>query len=295
MPELPDVVVYLDRLEALIGGEPIERIRISSPWVLRTFDPPPDAFAGRRVTGLSRMGKRLVLECDDDLFVVVHLMVAGRLRRRDPGTAIPKKRGLAAFDFAAHTFLLTEEGTRKRASVHLHRGADGLAIHERGGVEPFEATAADFAAALTRERHTLKRALTDPRLISGVGGAYADEIMHRAKLGPLTRTDRLEPADLERLHAAAVAVLTEWVERLGEEAADGFPEKVTAFRPEMAVHGKYGEPCPVCEAPVQRIRYASNETNYCPGCQTGGKILADRAMSRLLKDDWPASLDDLEE
>jgi formamidopyrimidine-DNA glycosylase len=294
MPELPDVVVYLERLEALVGGEPIEQIRIASPWVLRTFDPQPEAFAGKRVTGLDRMGKRLVLACEDDLYAVVHLMVAGRLRRRDPGTPVPRKRGLAAFDFAEHTFLLTEEGTRRRASIHLHRGADGLSVHERGGIEPVESTPEEFAVALTRERHTLKRALTDPRLISGVGGAYADEIMHRAGVGPLTLTDRLEPAALDRLHAATVEVLSEWVERLRAEAGDGFPEKVTAFRPEMAVHGKYGEPCPVCGAPVQRIRYASNETNYCPGCQTGGRILADRAMSRLLKDDWPASLDDLD-
>jgi len=294
MPELPDVVVYLDRLEALIGGTTLERIRIASPWVLRTFDPPVDAFAGKQVTGLRRIGKRIVLECQDDLFVVIHLMVAGRLRRRDPGAAIPKKRGLAAFDFAGHTFLLTEEGTRKRASIHLHRGADGLADHDRGGVEPLLVEAGTFADALTSERHTLKRGLTDPRLISGIGGAYADEIMHRAKLGPLTRTDRLDEDALARLHAAAVEVLNEWIERLREEAGDGFPEKVTAFHPEMAVHGRYGEDCPVCGAPVQRIRYASNETNYCPGCQTGGKILADRAMSRLLKEDWPSSLDDLD-
>ncbi|MCB2223884.1 MAG: formamidopyrimidine-DNA glycosylase [Actinobacteria bacterium] len=294
MPELPDVVVYLERLEALVGGEVLRGLRIASPWVLRTFDPPPEAFAGVRVSGLRRMGKRIVLECDGDLFVVIHLMVAGRLRRRDPGTAVPPKRGLAAFDFDEHTFLLTEEGTKKRASIHLHRGAEGLSAHERGGVEPLEAGPAAFAAALTRERHTLKRALTDPRIVSGVGGAYADEIMHRARLGPLTRTDRLSADDLARLHAATRQVLGEWVDRLRTEAGDGFPEKVTAFHPEMAVHGRYGEPCPVCGAPVQRIRYASNETNYCPGCQTGGRILADRALSRLLKDDWPQSLDDLD-
>jgi formamidopyrimidine-DNA glycosylase len=294
MPELPDVVVYLERLEALIGGATLERIRIASPWVLRTFDPPPDAFAGRQVTGLRRIGKRLVLECRGDLFVVIHLMVAGRLRRRDPGAAVPPRRGLAALDFAEHTFLLTEEGTRKRASIHLLRGEAALADHDRGGVEPLLADAATFAEALTSERHTLKRALTDPRLISGIGGAYADEIMHRARLGPLTRTDRLEAGDLTRLHEAAMAVLTEWIERLREEAGDGFPEKVTAFHAGMAVHGRYGQDCPVCGAPVQRIRYASNETNYCPGCQTGGRILADRAMSRLLKEDWPSSLDDLD-
>jgi formamidopyrimidine-DNA glycosylase len=225
---------------------------------------------------------------------VVHLMVAGRLRRRDPGAAVPKKRGLAAFDFADHTFLLTEEGTRKRASIHLLRGSDGIADHDRGGIEPLTASAQEFAAAITAERHTLKRALTDPRLLSGIGGAYADEIMHRAQVGPLTRSDRLSEADLARLHAATQSILEEWTERLRSEVGDGFPEKVTAFHDEMAVHGKYGEPCPVCGAPVQRIRYADNETNYCPGCQTDGKILADRAMSRLLKDDWPRSLDELE-
>ena len=292
MPELPDVVVYVERLEAMVGGRVLERIRIASPWVLRTFDPPPDAFAGKRVTGLHRMGKRIVLGCEDDLHAVIHLMVAGRLRRRDPGAAIPTRRGLAAFDFAEHTFLLTEEGTQRRASIHLHRGGAALAGHDRGGVEPLQCAAGEFAAALTSERHTLKRALTDPRLVSGIGGAYADEIMHRARLGPLTRTDRLSSDDLARLHAATVEVLTGWVERLRSEVGDGFPERVTAFHDEMAVHGRYGQPCPVCGAPVQRIRYASNETNYCAGCQTGGRILADRALSRLLKDDWPASLDD---
>jgi len=294
MPEMPDVVVYLERLEALIGGETLERIRIASPWVLRTFDPPPAEFAGRKVTGLRRIGKRIVLKCEGHLFIIIHLMVAGRLRRRDPDTAIPRKRGLAAFDFERHTFLLTEEGTRKRASIHLLRGEGGLADHDRGGVEPLDVDAGAFAAAITSERHTLKRALTDPRLISGIGGAYADEIMHRAGIGPLTRTDRLTPEDLDRLHAATVEILTEWIDRLRREVGEGFPEKVTAFRDEMAVHGKHGKACPVCGSPVQRIRYATNETNYCPGCQTGGKILADRAMSRLLKDDWPASLNDLD-
>jgi len=294
MPELPDVVVYLERLEALVGGETLQSIRISAPWVLRTFDPPPGELSGKKVIGFRRMGKRIVLVCEGDLFIVIHLMVAGRLRRRDPGTVIPRKRGLAAFDFAEHTFLLTEEGSRKRASIHLLRGEEGLADHDRGGVEPLEADAGAFAAALTSERHTLKRALTDPCLISGIGGAYADEIMHRARVGPLTRTDRLTPDDLARLHAATVEILTEWTGRLRAETGDGFPEKVTAFHDQMAVHGRYGEDCPVCGAPVQRIRYASNETNYCPGCQTGGRILADRAMSRLLKEDWPGSLDDLD-
>jgi formamidopyrimidine-DNA glycosylase len=294
MPELPDVAVYVERLGALFRGEPLERLRVASPWVLRSYDPPPAELEGRTLVDVRRLGKRIALELDGDLFVVVHLMVAGRLRLRDPGTAVPRRRGLAALDFPAHTVLLTEEGTKKRASIHLLRGAAGLAEHDRGGIEPLEAEVEAFSDALHRERHTLKRSLTDPRLFSGIGGAYADEIMHRAGLSPMARSDTLGPGDVARLRDASVAVLTEWTDRLRAEAGDGFPEKVTAFRPEMAVHGKFGEPCPVCGAPVQRIRYASNETNYCPGCQTGGRILADRALSRLLKDDWPASLDDLD-
>jgi len=292
MPELPDVVVYLERLEALVGGATLQRIRLASPWVLRTFDPPVSAVEGKKVTGFRRIGKRLVFELEDDLFVVVHLMVAGRLRMREPGTAIPKKRGLAAFDFPSATFLLTEEGTKKRASIHVARGEEGLAEHDRGGIEPFDASLEDFTEALRRERHTLKRALTDAKLISGIGGAYADEIMHRARVSPVVRTDRLTDDDIARLHAASREVLGEWVERLRIEAGEGFPEKVTAFRDEMAVHGKFGQPCPVCGKPVQRIVYASNETNYCPGCQTGGRILADRALSRLLKEDFPRTLEE---
>ena len=295
MPELPDVTVYAERLAALLSGEPLERLRIASPWVLRSVVPPPSAVEGRRLVGVSRIGKRIVLELEGEAFVVIHLMVAGRLRRRDPGAALPRKRALAAFDFPAATILLTEEGTRKRASIHLVAGRDGLAAFDRGGVEPLDAGPGAFAAAVTRERHTLKRALTDPRLVSGIGGAYADEIMHRARLSPMARTDRLSAGELERLHAAAVEVLTEWTERLRTEVGDGFPEKVTAFHGRMAVHGKAGEPCPVCGAPVQRIVYADNETNYCPGCQTGGRILADRSLSRLLKDDFPRTLEDLEE
>jgi formamidopyrimidine-DNA glycosylase len=292
MPELPDVVVYLERLEALVGGATLQRIRLASPWVLRTFDPPVSAVEGKKVTGFRRIGKRLVFELEDDLFVVVHLMVAGRLRMREPGTAIPKKRGLAAFDFPSATFLLTEEGTKKRASIHVARGEEGLAEHDRGGIEPFDASLEDFTEALRRERHTLKRALTDAHLFSGIGGAYADEIMHRARVSPVVRTDRLTDDDIARLHAASREVLGEWVERLRIEAGEGFPEKVTAFRDEMAVHGKFGQPCPVCGKPVQRIVYASNETNYCPGCQTGGRILADRALSRLLKEDFPRTLEE---
>jgi formamidopyrimidine-DNA glycosylase len=292
MPELPDVVVYLERLEALIGGATLERIRLASPWVLRTFDPPISAVEGKKVTGFRRIGKRLVFELEDDLFVVVHLMVAGRLRMREPGTAIPKKRGLAAFDFDTATFLLTEEGTKKRASIHLVRGEEGLADHDRGGVEPFDASLEDFTDALRRERHTLKRSLTDAKLFSGIGGAYADEIMHRAKVSPVVRTDRLADDEIARLHAASREVLGEWVDRLRIEAGEGFPEKVTAFRDEMAVHGKFGQPCPVCGKPVQRIVYASNETNYCAECQTGGRILADRALSRLLREDFPRTLEE---
>ncbi len=294
MPELPDVVVYCERLAALAGGTPLLRLRIASPWVLRSVDPAPSELEGRVLTGVRRLGKRIVLELAGGFFVVIHLMVAGRLRRRAPGAALPRKRGLAALDFPAHTFLLTEEGTRKRASIYIVQGEDALAGHDPGGVEPFAADPALFAAALTRERHTLKRALTDPTLISGIGGAYADEIMHRARLSPLARTDTLEPGELDRLHAAVQEVLAEWVDRLRAEAADGFPEKVTAFHPEMAVHGRYGQPCPVCGTPVQRIVHADDETNYCPRCQTGGRVLADRALSRLLKEDWPRRIEDLE-
>ena len=294
MPELPDIVVYLERLQALVGGRPLLRIRLASPWVLRTFDPPASAIEGKRVTGLRRIGKRLVFELEDDLFVVIHLMVAGRLRMRPAGSPIPPKRGLAAFDFPDVTFLLTEEGTKKRASIHVVRGAGALADHDRGGVEPFSMTVEQLGDALRRERHTLKRALTDARLVSGIGGAYADEIMHRARVSPTVRTDRLGDDDVTRLHTATREVLTEWTDRLRAEVGDGFPEKVTAFHDEMAVHGRFGKPCPVCGVPVQRIVYSSNETNYCPGCQTEGRILADRALSRLLKEDFPRTLEDLE-
>jgi formamidopyrimidine-DNA glycosylase len=294
MPELPDVVVYCERLAALAIGSPLERLRIGNPWILRSVDPQPRDVEGRRLVSVRRIGKRIVLELEGGYFVVIHLMVAGRLRRRPPGTPIPGKRGLAALDFPNDTFLLTEEGTKRRASIHLVRGEGGLSEHDRGGIEPLEAGTDEFVAALTAERHTLKRALTDPRLIAGIGGAYADEIMHRAGMSPLARTDRLGREELSRLHASAREVLLEWVARLREEVGDGFPEKVTAFHAGMAVHGRYGLPCPVCAATVQRIVYSDNETNYCPRCQTGGRIFADRALSRLLKGDWPRSLEDLE-
>lgn len=294
MPELPDVAVYIERLEAFVGGQTLVRLRIASPSVLRTFDPPVSAVEGRTIEAFRRIGKRIVWEMGDDLFIVTHLMVSGRLRWRDAGVALPRKRGLAAFDFPHGTVLFTEEGTKKRASIHIVRGEESLAEHDRGGVEPFEMTVDDLADALRRERHTLKRSLTDARLLSGIGGAYSDEIMHRARLSPLVMSDRLDADEVARLHAAITTVLSEWVKRLRDEVGDGFPEKVTAFHDDMAVHGKFGDECPVCDAPVQRIVYASNETNYCPGCQTGGKILADRSLSRLLKDDFPRSLEELE-
>ena len=294
MPELPDVVVYLERLQAIVGEGPLLGIRLGSPWVLRTVDPPVEAVANKKVIGYRRIGKRLVLALEDDLFVVIHLMVAGRMRMRAPGTAIPPKRGLAALDFPTATFLLTEEGTKKRASIHVVRGEEELESHDPGGVEPFAMSVTDMATALRRERHTLKRALTDPHNFSGIGGAYSDEIMHRARLSPIVLTDKLSDDDIARLHSATTGVLTEWSDRLRAEVGEGFPEKVTAFHDEMAVHGKFGKPCPVCGAPVQRIVYSSNETNYCPGCQTGGRILADRALSRLLKEDFPRTLEDLE-
>jgi formamidopyrimidine-DNA glycosylase len=294
VPELPDVVVYCERLAALAVGEPLDRLRVAKPWVLRSVDPPVSALSNRTLTGVSRLGKRIVLGFTDDIFAVVHLMVSGRLRRRPQGAAIPSRRGLAAFDFPGQTFLLTEESTKKRASIHLATGRDALADFDRGGIEPLEASLDTFSEAITSEAHTLKRALTDPRLISGIGGAYADEILHQAGLSPLARTNSLGKADLRRLHSATCRVLTEWIDRLRTEAGDGFPEKVTSFRPEMSVHGKAGEPCPVCSAPVQQIRYADTETDYCAACQTGGRIFADRSLSRLLKDDWPRSLEDLE-
>ncbi|WP_420613571.1 Fpg/Nei family DNA glycosylase [Candidatus Spongiisocius sp.] len=292
MPELPDVVVYLESLERFVGGRVLERARVVSISLLRTFDPPLSEVEGRRVVGFRRMGKRLVLELEDDLFMVFHLMVAGRFRWRKRGQAVPKKVGHAAFDFPNGTLVLTEQGSRKRASLHVHRGADALAEHERGGLEPLEATPEAFAEALRRQNRTLKRALTDPRILSGIGNAYSDEILHRAGLSPVTLTSRLDDPAVQRLHEATVSTLTEWADRMRDEVGDGFPERVTAFRPEMAVHGKYRQPCPVCGSPVRRIVYASNETNYCAGCQTGGRILADRALSRLLKDQWPSAIPD---
>jgi formamidopyrimidine-DNA glycosylase len=295
MPELPDVVVYIEALKRRILGEQLTRVRVVSPSLLRTYDPPLSAIEGRTVSGFRRIGKRIVWDMGDELFVVIHLMVAGRLAWAGPGAAIPRKVGLAAFDFVDGSLLLREAATRKRAGLWIVRGEGSLAEHDRGGVEPLEVTLEEFATALTRENRTMKRALTDPRIFSGIGNAYSDEILHRARLSPVKRTGRLTDEEIARLYEAVRVSLVEWTDRLRQEVGDGFPKKVTAFRSDMAVHGKYGEPCPVCGSKVQRIVYASNETNYCATCQTAGRLLADRSLSRLLKDDWPKTIEDLEE
>ena len=294
MPELPDIVVYIDCLRPRVAGRTLERVRISHPFLVRTFDPPLDASFGKTVRGLRRLGKRIVFELDDDLFLVLHLMIAGRLHWKPPGAKPPGKLGLAAFDFPDGTLLLTEAGSKRRASLHVVRGETELNRHDPGGLEVLDADAQAFREVLRCHNHTLKRALTDPRLFSGIGNAYSDEILHRARLSPLTWTTRLSDEEADGLFEAAQAVLREWIEKLRAEAGDGFPEKVTAFRKDMAVHGRYKQPCPVCGTAIQRIRYADNETNYCPRCQTGGKVLADRALSRLLKGDWPRTIEELE-
>ena len=295
MPELPDVVVYIESLRPRVVGQVLRHVRLASPFVLRSVAPPIREAEGRAVTGVRRIGKRIVLELEDDLFLVVHLMIAGRFRFKDAGAKIPGRLGLAAFDFETGTLLLTEAGSKKRASLHLVRGAAALQEFERGGLEVLEASPAAFREALLKEGHTLKRALTDPRLFSGIGNAYSDEILHRAKLSPVQTTHKLSEEDIARLHRATQEVLREWIERLRAEAGAGFPEKVTAFREGMAVHGRYRKPCLVCGTAVQRIAYADNETNYCPRCQTEGRILSDRSLSRLLKSDWPRSIEELEE
>jgi formamidopyrimidine-DNA glycosylase len=294
MPELPDIVVYLECVQRRVAGQTLERIRLVSPFLLRSVDPPLARVEGRTVRGLRRLGKRIVFELDDQLFVVLHLMIAGRLHWKAPGAKPPGKVGLAALDFSSGTLLLTEAGSKKRASLHLVQGKARLAEHQPGGLEVMDADADTFARVLRRENHTLKRALTDPHLLSGIGNAYSDEILHRAGLSPLTWTTRLSDAEMARLFDATRTTLAEWTERLRAEVGDDFPEKVTAFRPGMAVHGRFGQPCPVCGTAVQRIRYADNETNYCPRCQTGGTVLADRSLSRLLKDDWPRTIEELE-
>ncbi len=295
MPELPDVVVYLESLQPRIVGRTLERVRLASPFLLRSVDPPLDEVKGRRVQKLRRLGKRIVIGLDQELFLVLHLMIAGRLHWKERGAKLPGKVGLAAFDFDNGTLTLTEAGTKKRASLYVVRGEESLAAHNPGGVEVLDATLAGFRDALIRENHTLKRALTDPHLFSGIGNAYSDEILHRARLSPLVLTQRLKEDEIGRLFEATRATLLDWLERLRHEAGGDFPEKVTAFRGGMAVHGRFGQPCPACGSPVQRIVYAENETNYCPTCQTGGKLLADRSLSRLLKDDWPRTIEEWEE
>jgi formamidopyrimidine-DNA glycosylase len=294
MPELPDIVVYIERLEALILGQMLEAVRLRGPFLLRTVEPPLREAEGRTVRAIRRIGKRIVIELEGGLFLVLHLMIAGRLHWRERQAAIPGKIGLAAFDFPRGALVLTEAGSKRRAALHVLRGEAALSQLDRGGLEVLEAGPAEFAQALTRENHTLKRALTDPRILSGIGNAYSDEILHRAHLSPLQQTRRLSSEEIERLRRAASETLREWIERLRARAAGGFPEGVTAFQEDMAVHGRYGRPCPVCGAPVQRIVYAENETNYCARCQTGGRLLADRALSRLLRDDWPRNINDLD-
>jgi formamidopyrimidine-DNA glycosylase len=295
VPELPDVTVYIEALERRIGGARLQRIRLASPFLLRSFNPPITTAQGRAVRGLRRLGKRIVIALEDDLFLVLHLMIAGRLRWREAGAKVPGKLGLAAFDFSTGTLLLTEAGTKKRAALHLVKGADELTALDAGGLEVFQADLREFHAALISENHTLKRSLTDPRLFSGIGNAYADEILHRARLSPVKLSRSLDDEETARLFEATRATLRDWIARLRAETGEGFPEKVTAFRPGMAVHGRYGKPCPACGSPVQRIVHAENETNYCARCQTGGRLLADRALSRLLHEDWPRTLEELEE
>jgi len=294
VPELPDIVLYLHALQARIGSARLERIRIGSPFVLRTTDPPVTDLEQRAVVSLRRLGKRIVIGLDGEYFVVIHLMIAGRLRWGASGARIPGRLGLAALDFSSGTLILTEAGSTHRAAMHLVRGEAGLAAHDPGGLDTLTATFEQFREALTRQSHTVKRALTDPHLLDGIGNAYSDEILHAAKVSPLTLTARLQPEELERLYGATRATLAAWIDRLRAETGAEFPENVTAFRDGMAVHGRYRRPCPVCGAPVQRIRYAKNEVNYCATCQTGGRVLADRSLSRLLKQDWPRSLDEWE-
>ena len=295
MPELPDVELYLAALRPRVQGRTIERVRVASPFFVRSYDPPIAALAGHAIASLSRVGKRIVLACDADLFVVVHLMIAGRLRWKDRGAAIPAKLGLAAFDFEHGTLLFTEAGSRKQASMHVVRGSAAVEAMDPGGADVFAMSRDEFAAALGSGNHTLKRMLTDPHVFSGIGNAYSDEILHAARLSPIKLTRSMSDEEVTRLFDETRSVLEAWTRRLQEEEGDRFPEKVTAFRPGMAVHGRYGKPCPRCGAPVQRIVYARNEANYCAPCQTGGKLLADRALSRLLREDWPRSLEAFEQ
>src|SRR6267142_677113 len=295
MPELPDVVVYIEALAARIMGAQFLRARLASPFLLRSVDPPLAEAANRRVTRLGRLGKRIVIGLEGELFLVLHLMIAGRLHWKNVGAKLPGKIGLAAFDFSSGTLVLTEAGTKRRAALYLVSGEAGLREHDPGGLEVLDADVAAFRAALGRENHTLKRALTDPGIFSGIGNAYSDEILHRARLSPVKQSRQLSAEEAARLFEATRATLMDWCERIRSQAGGGFPEGVTAFREGMAVHGRYGQPCPVCGSPVQRIVFADNETNYCAVCQTGGRLLADRALSRLLKQDWPRTLEELEE
>lgn len=295
MPELPDITIYLEALERRVLHQPLTQVRLASPFLLRTAVPPLHSVHGREVIALRRLGKRIALGLEGELWLVLHLMIAGRLHWQESGARLAGRHSLAAFDFPNGTLVLTEAGTKKRASLFLLQGEEALRAHDPGGLEVLDCELKSFAKALTSGNHTLKRALTDPGLFSGIGNAYSDEILHRARLSPVALTQKLSRADLERLHSATRETLTHWIEQLRTQAGEDFPEKVTAFRPEMAVHGKFGQPCPVCGAKVQRIRYAENETNYCPACQTGGKLLADRSLSLLLKKDWPRTPEELEE
>ncbi len=295
MPELPDVTVYVERLRALIGGSTLTAVRLKSPFLLRSVDPPIASASGRRVTEVRRLGKRIVIGLEGELFLVLHLMIAGRLHWKKLGAKVGDRRSLAAFDFEAGTLVLTEASMRRRASLYLVAGEAALGLHDRGGLEPLKCSYAEFKARLTSENHTLKRSLTSPHLFSGIGNAYSDEILHAAGLSPVTLSSRLTPAEIRKLHRATVQTLQHWTAVLRAESAEGFPEKVTAFRPDMAVHGRYRQPCPVCATEIQRIRYAENEVNYCPRCQTNGRMLADRSLSRLLGDDWPKTIDAWEE
>ncbi len=294
MPELPDLTVYVEAIAARILGQPLEHVRVSSPFLVRTAVPPLRAVEGRRVLGVRRLGKRIVFALEGDLYMALHLMIAGRLHWKETGARVPGRIGLAAFDFTTGTLTLTEASTKKRAALHVLAGEAGLDTLRRSGVEPLEATAAQFAEALRRGNHTLKRALTDPDLFSGIGNAYSDEILHRARLSPVKLTRSLSDDEIARLRSATQAVLTEWIEHLRAEAGDSFSERVTAFRPDFAAHGRYGQSCPVCGTAIQRLVYAENEANYCPTCQTGGRLLADRSLSRLLREDWPRTLEDYE-
>jgi formamidopyrimidine-DNA glycosylase len=294
VPELPDIAAYITALESRIVGEPVEQVRLASPFLLRTVEPPVASVEGRRVRALRRIGKRIAIGVDDDLWLVLHLMIAGRLHWKTKAAILSGRNQLAAFDFPNGSLVLTEAGSKHRASLHIFRGEESLQSINPGGIEIFDTTLAAFQAALTAENRTLKRALTDPRILSGIGNAYSDEILHAAQLSPIALTHKLKPEEWERLYGATRETLQHWIDHLRAEARTKFPEKVTAFRPEMAVHGRYGQPCPRCGERIQRIRYADNETNYCARCQTGGKVLADRSLSRLLGKDWPRTLDELE-